>query len=96
MSPKHPKGKPGKHFWMLQLRTVFPYGLIDYLSDEFKIPERRALIWRKFLSLPRIHHRLSPDSYDTEGFSFLMNSFSNLTILLIMIFPISSIFHIFP
>ena len=81
--------------WILQLRTVFPDGLNDRLSGEFKTPEREVLIGRKFPQLPRIHERIGRGSHDTKTVDHpnkFISKFNNL----IMIFTVSSIFHVFP
>ena len=49
--------KARETYWMHELQTIFPYGLNDRISDEFKIDNKHIDVAAKFSSLPRKYSR---------------------------------------
>ena len=53
-----PIRKARETYWMHELRTIFPYGLLnDRIGDEFKTDNKHINVAAKFSSLPRKHSR---------------------------------------
>ena len=50
--------KQRERFWMLKLRTVYPYGLNDRVGDEYKTADTHIAVGSKFPNLGRKHARL--------------------------------------
>ena len=46
-------------YWMLELRTVFPYGLNDRIGDEYKKENAHYAVGKLFSTLKRKYPRLS-------------------------------------
>ena len=44
---------------MLELRTIFPYGLNDRIGDEYKKEDSHFAVGRRFTALKRKHPRIS-------------------------------------
>lgn len=53
------KRKERELYWMMKLRTVFPYGLNDRIGDEFKNEDTHFAVGRRFPPLNRIRPRVS-------------------------------------
>ena len=47
---------------MLKLSTAYPYGLNDWLGDEYKKDNTNVVVGKKFLPLPTKHNRISRSS----------------------------------
>ena len=45
--------------WMLEVRTVYPYGLNDRIGDEYKDENTHSAVFNKFPSLPRNFPRIT-------------------------------------
>lgn len=70
--------KERERFWMLKLRTVYPYGLNDRVGDEYKTENTHVAVATKFPSLSRKNVRvkrgvarhgnndMTPDRFITE------------------------------
>ena len=82
--------KKREKYWMLTLRTVFPYGLNDRIGDEFKTGNTSTAIGKKFPPLSRNFSRvgrgssrkgtpdLQPQSFCSEFSSMLDNDIKNV------------------
>ena len=51
--------KSREMYWMLQLRTIYPYGLNDPVGDEYKREDSHHLVANRFPPLSRKHPRAS-------------------------------------
>ena len=56
------KRKERELYWMLKLRTVFPYGLNDRIGDEFKNEDTHVAVGKRFPRLIRSHPRVARGS----------------------------------
>ena len=56
------KRKERELYWMLKLRTVFPYGLNDRIGDEFKNENTHFAVGKRFPPLSRVHPRFARGS----------------------------------
>ena len=83
------KRKARELYWMLKLRTVYPYGLNDRVGDEFKTSDKEVLIGNKFPSLSRNHQRVgrgshknkivtNPNTFVKKFTSYLKHDLSNV------------------
>ena len=63
--------KEREKYWMLKLRTVYPYGLNDRIGDEFKHVQNHSCVGKNFFALERQYQRLSRGRFrsSTEGLS---------------------------
>ena len=52
-----PVRKARERYWMMELRTVHPYGLNDRVEDEYKTANTHINVAKKFPSLPRKYIR---------------------------------------
>ena len=66
-----------ERFWMLKLRTVYPYGLNDRIGDEFIRDNTHILVGTKFPPLPRSHKRTSRGTAHKSNNHTSPNSFLN-------------------
>ena len=67
--------KQREKYWILKLRTVYPYGLNDRLGDEYKTTQNHSCVGKQFFPLERYHQRLSrgkvrvsPDGLNVQTF----------------------------
>ena len=60
---------------MLELRTVYLYGLIDQLGDEYKTDDAHVLVDKRFPSLLRKHNRISGGSSHKSNISLSPDEF---------------------
>ena len=52
-----PVRKVRELYWMMELRTVYPYGLNDRVGEEYKTANTHINVANKFPSLPRKYIR---------------------------------------
>ncbi len=63
--------KAREKYWMLKLRTVYPYGLNDRIGDEYKSVQNQSCVGKNFFALERQHQRFSRGKFrsSTDGLS---------------------------